>query len=108
MDKPGCFLLRQGRSRLTSQDGTASTCPGSAVFTYNDDGQLIAQTGCPTPWTYDKLGNEETDGSVAASARTNETWTEYGQLSGVSVGATAYELVHADTDNSERTKLAWT
>ncbi|MGX1372234.1 RHS repeat-associated protein [Streptomyces canus] len=93
---------------LTSQDGTASTCPGSAVFTYNDASQLTGQTGSTTPWSYDKLGNETAGGRVAASARTNETWTDHSQLSAITVAGTAYDLVHAGTDNSERTKLGST
>ncbi|RRR84331.1 RHS repeat protein [Streptomyces sp. RP5T] len=93
---------------LTSQDGTASTCPGSAVFTYNDASQLTGQTGSTTPWSYDKLGNETAGGRVAASARTNETWTDHSQLSAITVAGTAYDLVHAGTDNYERTKLGST
>lgn len=93
---------------LTSQDGTAATCPGNAVFTYNDASQLTGQTGSTTAWSYDKLGNETAGGRVAASARTNETWTDYSQLSGITVAGTNYDLVHAGTDNSERTKLGST
>ncbi|AIS02400.1 RHS repeat-associated core domain-containing protein [Streptomyces glaucescens] len=93
---------------LTSQDGTASTCPGSALFTYNDALQLTGQTGSTTPWCYDKVGNETAGGRVAATARTNETWTDYSQLAGITVGGTSYDLVHAGTDNSERTKLGST
>jgi hypothetical protein len=93
---------------LTSQDGTVSTCPGSAVFTYNDASQLTTQIGSTTPWSYDKLGNETAGGRIAASARTNETWTDDSQLSAITTGGTAYDLVHAGTDNSERTKLGST
>lgn len=93
---------------LASQGGTASTCPGSALFTSNDASQLTAQTGSTTPWSYDKLGNEKAGGRVAASARTNETWTDYSQLSAITTGGTTYDLVHAGTDNSERTKLGST
>ncbi|WP_434100830.1 RHS repeat-associated core domain-containing protein [Streptomyces pharetrae] len=90
---------------LASQDSTAATCPGSALFTYNDALQLTGQTGPATPWSYDKAGNETAGGRVAATARTNETWTDYSQLAGITVGGTSYDLVHAGTDNSERTKL---
>ncbi|MFE6365883.1 RHS repeat-associated core domain-containing protein [Streptomyces sp. NPDC057806] len=95
-------------SNLTSQDGSASTCPGSAVFTYNDASQLTSQTGSATPWSYDKLGNETAGGRVAATARTNETWTDHSQLSRITQGGTTYDLVHAGTTNSERTKLGST
>ena len=93
---------------LTSQDGTAATCPGSAAFTYNDASELTAQTGSATPWSYDKTGNETAGGRTAATARTNETWTDYSQLSGITQGGTNHDLVHAGTDNSERTKLGST
>ncbi|WP_258314850.1 RHS repeat-associated core domain-containing protein [Streptomyces sp. Act143] len=93
---------------LTSQGGPASTCPGSTVFTYNDASQLTGQSGSLTPWSYDKLGNEKAGGRVAASTRTNETWTDYSQLSAITTGGTAYGLVHAGTDNFERTKLGST
>ncbi|MGW0649014.1 RHS repeat-associated core domain-containing protein [Streptomyces umbrinus] len=93
---------------LTSQDGTAATCPGSAAFTYNDAGQLTSQTGSTTPWSYDKSGNETSGGRTVATARTSETWTDHSQLSGITQGGTTYDLVHAGTDNSERTKLGST
>ncbi|SNX88560.1 hypothetical protein SAMN06272735_9020 [Streptomyces sp. TLI_55] len=86
---------------LTSQDGTASTCPSSAVFTYNDASQLTAQTGSLTSWSYDRLGNETAGGRVAATARTDETWTDYSQLAAITTGSTTYDLVHAGIGNSE-------
>ncbi|MFJ6088319.1 RHS repeat-associated core domain-containing protein [Streptomyces sp. NPDC092369] len=93
---------------LTSQDGTAAACPGSAAFTYNDASQLTAQTGSTIPWSYDKSGNETAGGRTAATARTNETWTDHSQLSGITQGGTNYDLIHAGSDNSERTKLSST
>lgn len=93
---------------LTSQDGSASACPGSAVFNYNDASQLTSQTGSATPWSYDKTGNETAGGRTVATARTNETWTDHSQLSGITQGGSTYDLVHAGTDNSERTKLGST
>jgi RHS repeat-associated protein len=93
---------------LTAQDGTASTCPTTATWTYNDAGQLTAQNGSTTGWSYDKAGNETAGGRTAASARTNETWTDHSQLFGITQGGTNSDLVHAGTDNSERTKLGST
>ncbi|MFI9773019.1 RHS repeat-associated core domain-containing protein [Streptomyces sp. NPDC052415] len=93
---------------LTSQDGTKNACPGGSVFTYNDASQLTAQTGSATPWSYDKTGNETAGGRVTTTARTNETWTDHSQLSGITTGGKTYDLVHAGTDNSERTKLGST
>ncbi|MEF9906198.1 hypothetical protein [Streptomyces sp. P9-A2] len=78
------------------------------MFTYNDASRLTGQTGSATPWSYDKLGNETAGGRVAAIARTGESWTDYSQLSGLTAYGTSYDLVHAGTDNSERTKLGST
>ncbi|MGW1958556.1 DUF6531 domain-containing protein [Streptomyces sp. NPDC001920] len=93
---------------LTSQDSTASTCPGATTWTYNDALQLTAQNGSTTGWSYDKLGNETAGGRTPMTARTNETWTDYSQPSGLTVNGSAYDLVHAGTDNFERTKLGST
>ncbi|MGW0337138.1 RHS repeat-associated core domain-containing protein [Streptomyces sp. NPDC003011] len=93
---------------LTAQDGTAATCPTTPTWTYNDASQLTAQNGSTTGWSYDKAGNETAGGRTAATARTNETWTDHSQLSGITQGGTNYDLVHAGTDNSERTKLGST
>lgn len=56
-----------------------------------------------TGWSYDKLGNETAGAS--GTARTGETWTDYSQLSGITADGTTYDLVHAGTDNHERTKM---
>ncbi|MGW0131584.1 RHS repeat-associated core domain-containing protein [Streptomyces sp. NPDC003299] len=88
---------------LTSQDATKNTCPGATTYTYDDASELTAKNGTATGWSYDKLGNETA--AASATARTNETWTDYSQLSGITAGGTTYDLVHAGTDNSERTKL---
>ncbi|MFI1726772.1 RHS repeat-associated core domain-containing protein [Streptomyces sp. NPDC020489] len=93
---------------LTAQDGTAATCPTTATWTYNDASQLTAQNGSTTGWSYDKAGNETAGGRTAATARSNETWTDYSQLSAITHGGTNHDLVHAGTDNSERTKLGST
>ncbi|MFI9175622.1 RHS repeat-associated core domain-containing protein [Streptomyces lincolnensis] len=93
---------------LTAQDGSAATCPTTATWTYNDASQLTAQNGSTTGWSYDKAGHETAGGRTAATARTNETWTDHSQLSGITVGGTNRDLVHAGTDNSERTKLGST
>ncbi|WP_405470848.1 RHS repeat-associated core domain-containing protein [Streptomyces canus] len=93
---------------LTAQDGSEATCPTTPTWTYNDASELTAQNGSTTGWSYDKAGNETAGGRTAATARTNETWTDYSQLSGITVGGTNRDLVHAGTDNSERTKLGST
>ncbi|MEW2320830.1 RHS repeat-associated core domain-containing protein [Streptomyces griseoincarnatus] len=92
---------------LTSQDGSKNTCPGSTTYTYNDASELTGKNGSTTGWSYDKLGNEAAGAST--TARTNETWTDYSQLSTITAGGKSYDLVHAGTSNYERTKLgsAW-
>ncbi|MFE2267494.1 RHS repeat-associated core domain-containing protein [Streptomyces griseosporeus] len=90
----------------TSTDATKTTCPGATTCTYNDANQLTAKNGTTTGWSYDNLGNETAGAS--ATARTGETWTDYSQLSAITAGGTTYDLVHAGTDNAERTKLGST
>ncbi|MFE6339062.1 RHS repeat-associated core domain-containing protein, partial [Streptomyces sp. NPDC057798] len=53
-------------------------------------------------------GNETAGGRTTTTRRTSETWTDYSQLSGLTVNTSTYDLVHAGTDNSERTKLGST
>ncbi|MER7236360.1 RHS repeat-associated core domain-containing protein [Streptomyces olivaceus] len=91
---------------LTSQDGSKNTCPGGTTYTYDDASELTGKNGSTTGWSYDKLGNETAGAS--GTARSGETWTDYSQLAGITAGGTTYDLVHAGTDNSERTKLGST
>ncbi|GAB2896803.1 RHS repeat-associated core domain-containing protein [Streptomyces deserti] len=91
---------------LTSQDGSKNACPGGTTYTYDDASELTGKNGSTTGWSYDKLGNETAGAST--TARTNETWTDYSQLSTITAGGKSYDLVHAGTDNSERTKLGST
>ncbi|MCF0077670.1 RHS repeat-associated core domain-containing protein [Streptomyces lomondensis] len=91
---------------LTSQDGTKNACPGGTTYSYDDASELTAKNGSTTGWSYDKLGNETAGAS--ATARTNESWTDYSQLSGITAAGKSYDLVHAGTTNSERTKLGST
>ncbi|MEU0179502.1 RHS repeat-associated core domain-containing protein, partial [Streptomyces massasporeus] len=91
---------------LTSQDGSKNACPGGTTYTYDDASELNGKNGSTTGWSYDKLGNETAGAST--TARTNETWTDHSQLSAITAGGKSYDLVHAGTDNSERTKLGST
>ncbi|MFF9105185.1 RHS repeat-associated core domain-containing protein [Streptomyces rubrogriseus] len=91
---------------LTSQDGSQSACPGGTTYTYNDASELTGKNGSTTGWSYDKLGNET--GAASGTARTDESWTDYSQLAGITTGGTTYDLVHAGTTNAERTKLGET
>ncbi|MDQ0407083.1 RHS repeat-associated core domain-containing protein [Streptomyces sp. NPDC000349] len=91
---------------LTSRDGSKTTCPGGTTYTYNDASELTAKNGTTTGWSYDKLGNETA--AADNTPRTGETWTDYSQLSGITVSGKTYDLVHAGTSNAERTKLGST
>ncbi|MFD5453498.1 RHS repeat-associated core domain-containing protein [Streptomyces olivaceus] len=88
---------------LTSRDGSKTACPGGTTYTYNDASELTAKNGTTTGWSYDKLGNETS--AADNTSRTGESWTDYSQLSGITTGSKAYDLVHAGTSNAERTKL---
>ncbi|MEU3106195.1 RHS repeat-associated core domain-containing protein [Streptomyces griseoflavus] len=92
---------------LTSQDGSKTTCPGGTTYTYNDASELTGKNGSTTGWSYDKLGNE-TAAAAGGTGRTNESWTDYSQLATVATGGETYDLVHAGTTNTERTKLGST
>ncbi|MEV5451482.1 RHS repeat-associated core domain-containing protein [Streptomyces sp. NPDC052535] len=91
---------------LTSQDGSKNTCPGGTTYTYDDASELTGKNGSTTGWSYDKLGNET--GAAGNTPRTNESWTDYSQLAGITAGGKTYDLVHAGTTNAERTKLGST
>ncbi|RIH58292.1 RHS repeat protein, partial [Streptomyces sp. SHP22-7] len=91
---------------LTSRDGSKNTCPGGTTYTYNDASELTGKNGSTTGWSYDKLGNETA--AADNTPRTDESWTDYSQLSGITAGGKTYDLVHAGTTNAERTKLGST
>ncbi|MEN8656137.1 RHS repeat-associated core domain-containing protein, partial [Streptomyces sp. 21So2-11] len=89
---------------LTHQDTTAATaCPAAPTYTYNDASQLTAKGGSTTGWSYDKAGNETA--AATTTARTSEAWGDFSQLTSITTGGTARDLVHAGMTNDERTKL---
>ncbi|WP_308376450.1 hypothetical protein [Streptomyces sp. ISL-99] len=97
-----CF---DAAGNLTSQSDTG-TCPGSgSTFTYNDASQLTAKNGVTTGWSYDKVGNETAGASITAEARTAEKWSDYSQLTSLTVGGKTYGGQYGSTDQSERIKL---
>jgi hypothetical protein len=69
--------------------------PRGTTYTYDDASELTGKNGSTTGWSYDKLGNEPA--AASGTVRTNETWTDYRQLSGITVGGKTYDLVHAGT-----------
>ncbi|MET9987571.1 hypothetical protein [Streptomyces rochei] len=84
---------------LTSRDGSKNTCPGGTTYTYNDASELTGKNGSTT----DKLGTETA--AAGNTPRTGESWTDYSQLSGITVGGKTYDLVHAGTTNAERREV---
>ncbi len=97
-----CF---DAAGNLTSQSDTG-TCPGSgSTFTYNDASQLTAKNGVTTGWSYDQAGNETAGASTTAQARTAEEWSDYSQLTSLTVGGKTYAGQYGSTDQSERIKL---
>ncbi|MFD3440191.1 RHS repeat-associated core domain-containing protein [Streptomyces sp. NPDC058685] len=89
---------------LTSQ-GTESGCPRGTTYTVNDAQQITAKNGSTTNWSYDKLGNETAGASTPEETRTAEKWSDYSQLTSLTVGGTTYAGQYGSTDQSERIKL---
>ncbi|MEU9983785.1 RHS repeat-associated core domain-containing protein [Streptomyces sp. NPDC050856] len=90
---------------LTHYDSSATSCPTTATFGYNDASQLISKGGSTDGWAYDKSGNETAATPGTGYARSSETWSDHSQLKTITTSGTARDAVHAGTDNSERTKL---
>ncbi|MFJ6554298.1 hypothetical protein ACIQNT_18925 [Streptomyces luteogriseus] len=55
-----------------------------------------------------RAGRQAITRRPALTGCTNETWTDYSQLSAITAGGKRYDLVHVGTDNSEHTKLGST
>ncbi|MEU9748723.1 RHS repeat-associated core domain-containing protein [Streptomyces niveus] len=99
-----CFDKAGNMTSTTS--GTATTCPTTPTYTYNDASQLTARDGSSTGWSYDLAGNETAANPATGTARTAETFSDHSQLTNITTAAAARDLVHAGTTNDERTKLA--
>lgn len=89
---------------LTSQ-GTDPGCPRGTTYTYNDAQQVTGKSGSTGTWSYDKIGNETAADSTPDYTRTAETWTDYSQLSSITVNNKTYAGQYGSTDQSERIKL---
>ncbi|MFG2677347.1 RHS repeat-associated core domain-containing protein [Streptomyces sp. NPDC048445] len=89
---------------LTSQD-VAPGCPGGTTYTVNDAQQTTSKNGSTTNWSYDKIGNETAGASTPEGTRTGETWSDYSQLTSVTVAGKTYAGQYGSTDQSERIKL---
>ncbi|THA22566.1 RHS repeat protein, partial [Streptomyces sp. A1277] len=90
---------------LTHQDTTATSCPTSPTYGYDDASELESKNGSTTGWSYEKAGNETAAAPAGGTARTGESWSDYNQLTSITAGGTTYQAKHAGTTNDERTKL---
>ncbi|MEW1865676.1 RHS repeat-associated core domain-containing protein [Streptomyces sp. NPDC088194] len=84
--------------------GSSTTCPGSTTYSYNDASELTSKNGSTTGWSYNTDGDETTANS-GSGVRTNETWSDYNQLTSLTAAGTPYTATYAGTDNGERTSL---
>ncbi|MFG2595267.1 RHS repeat-associated core domain-containing protein [Streptomyces sp. NPDC048462] len=89
---------------LTSQ-GVAPGCPGGTTYAVNDAQQITGKNGSATNWSYDKIGNETAGASTPEGTRTAEKWTDYSQMTSVTVAGKTYAGQYGSTDQSERIKL---
>ncbi|MBX9427437.1 RHS repeat-associated core domain-containing protein [Streptomyces lateritius] len=89
---------------LTSQ-GVDPGCPRGTTYTINDAQQITAKNGVATNWSYDKVGNETAGASTPEGTRTGATWSDYSQMTSVTVGGKIYAGQYGSTDQSERIKL---
>uniref|UniRef100_UPI00099D38FA RHS repeat-associated core domain-containing protein n=1 Tax=Streptomyces aureocirculatus TaxID=67275 RepID=UPI00099D38FA len=89
---------------LTSQ-GTGKGCPSDSTFTINDAQQITAKNGDSTNWSYDAAGNETAGASSLEGTRTGEQWSDFSQLTSITVGGKTYEGQYGSTDQSERIRL---
>ncbi|WP_329014131.1 RHS repeat-associated core domain-containing protein [Streptomyces sp. NBC_00690] len=89
---------------LTSQ-GTVSGCPAATTYTINDAQQITAKNGSTTNWSHDAAGNETAAASSTDGTRTAGQWSDYAQLTSLTIGATTYTGQYGSTDQSERIRL---
>uniref|UniRef100_UPI00210ED908 RHS repeat-associated core domain-containing protein n=1 Tax=Streptomyces sp. ODS05-4 TaxID=2944939 RepID=UPI00210ED908 len=66
---------------------------------------LTSKSSTTGAWSYDKAGNETAGASTPEYARTGETWSDYSQMTTLTVGGKTYAGQYASTDQSERIKL---
>ncbi|MER7719673.1 RHS repeat-associated core domain-containing protein [Streptomyces flaveolus] len=89
---------------LTSQ-GVDPGCPRGTTYTYDDASQLTGKNGSTTNWSYDKAGNETAGASTPEGTRTAEKWSDFSQLTSLTVGGKTYAADYGSTDSSERHRL---
>ncbi|MVO86417.1 RHS repeat protein [Streptomyces sp. p1417] len=89
---------------LTSQ-GVEEGCPRGTTYTVNDAQEITAKNGDSTNWSYDASGNETAAASTPEGTRTKETWSDFSQLTSLTVGGKTYDGQYGSTDQSERVRL---
>ncbi|MFF1447711.1 RHS repeat-associated core domain-containing protein [Streptomyces sp. NPDC058274] len=89
---------------LTSQ-GTDPGCPRGTTYTYNDAQQLTNKSSTTGTWSYDAVGNETAAASTDDYIRTGEKWSDYSQMTSITVNSKTYAGQYGSTDQSERIKL---
>ncbi|MFJ9720933.1 RHS repeat-associated core domain-containing protein [Streptomyces sp. NPDC101213] len=89
---------------LTSQ-GTDPGCPRGTTYTYNDAQQLTNKSSTTGTWSYDAIGNETAAASTDDYIRTGEKWSDYSQMTSITVAGETYAGQYGSTDQSERIKL---
>ncbi|GGY20520.1 hypothetical protein GCM10010358_83420 [Streptomyces minutiscleroticus] len=89
---------------LTSQ-GTAQGCPRGTTYAYNDAQQLTSKSSTTGTWSYDAIGNETAAASTDDYVCTGEKWTDYSQMSSITVNGKTYAGQYGSTDQSERIRL---
>ncbi|MFH8791941.1 RHS repeat-associated core domain-containing protein [Streptomyces sp. NPDC017941] len=89
---------------LTSQ-GVEQGCPRGTTYTVNDAQEITAKNGDSTNWSYDASGNETAGASTPEATRTKENWSDFSQLTSLTVGGKTYDGQYGSTDQSERIRL---
>ncbi|MET7595742.1 RHS repeat-associated core domain-containing protein [Streptomyces sp. NPDC005481] len=89
---------------LTSQ-GADPGCPRGTTYTYNDAQQLTNKSSTTGTWSYDAIGNETAAASTDDYIRTGEKWSDYSQMTSITVNSKTYAGQYGSTDQSERIKL---
>jgi hypothetical protein len=90
---------------LPHSQGVDPGCLPGTTYTINDAQQITARNGSTTNWSYDKIGNETAGASTPEGTRTGEAWSDYSQLTSLTVAGKAYTGQCGSTDQSERIKL---
>lgn len=92
---------------LTSQ-GITEGCPRGTTYTVNDASQITAKNGSTANWSYDKAGNETAGAPTASTTRTGEKYSEYSQLTDITVDGTTYTAQYGGTTNADRVRFGQT